>query len=567
MDRPPGGSAQPVEDMTGAWALRDLHEAVAGGLEAAQALLTAGEVALARRILGLGGPAGRTYARLAARSGALFRPGDLAGQGFEAPESTLAELAALDLVHGALPRRLRAGLLTADELRVALRALGQPTRGRRAELEERALAQPGWEPPAALRLAGRDLVRRLERLWLRGPWQDRSLLVRERVGVLRWPGFEPCPGPPPLRTRAQLLRMEALWAGALPAEPELTLAWIAAEPVAEEPGGPFDARRALRHHLAEQLRGLERAGEAARAAALYRAALVALPRGDLSLRLALALEAAGDRAGALAACEEGLAWARPAERLALGRTGRRLARALGRSWRAEAPLRAAAERELLLPAAAGAERRLRWGGEGLPIELACVAAVAPRAAIWGENTLWTTLFGLLFADLYGLPVPGMLPTRLLAGPLDLGTPAFAARRAGPVRARLEALGAGEGAALLARHHTRYAGCALAGVRWELAPLPQLVDVVEGLGPRALCAAVQLLLDQGWAAARGLPDLVVLPGPAVRLPGGLPAQLPEALLLAEVKGPSDSLRDEQRVWHDQLLAAGVRVELWRVKEQA
>ena len=65
---------------------------------------------------------------------------------------------------------------------------------------------------------------------------------------------------------------------------------------------------------------------------------------------------------------------------------------------------------------------------------------------------------------------------------------------------------------------------------------------------------------------GLPDLVVCPGPAVRLPDAFPSQLPEGLLLAEVKGPGDTLRDAQVVWIDHLLARGATVEVWKVERE-
>ncbi|MBW1877749.1 MAG: VRR-NUC domain-containing protein [Deltaproteobacteria bacterium] len=75
--------------------------------------------------------------------------------------------------------------------------------------------------------------------------------------------------------------------------------------------------------------------------------------------------------------------------------------------------------------------------------------------------------------------------------------------------------------------------------------------------------LETLLREGWRAARGLPDLVVLPGPRIRLPGAMPSRLGEGLVLAEVKGPTDSVRDEQAAWFDRLLGAGAKVELWQV----
>ena len=59
------------------------------------------------------------------------------------------------------------------------------------------------------------------------------------------------------------------------------------------------------------------------------------------------------------------------------------------------------------------------------------------------------------------------------------------------------------------------------------------------------------------------DLVILPGPDVSLPRGHPRRLPPGLVAAELKGPTDALRDHQADWLDTLSAAGVAVELWEI----
>ena len=65
-------------------------------------------------------------------------------------------------------------------------------------------------------------------------------------------------------------------------------------------------------------------------------------------------------------------------------------------------------------------------------------------------------------------------------------------------------------------------------------------------------------------SRGLPVLLIIPGPAVRLEGCLPTRLDRGGLIVELKGPTDSTRDAQAVWFDRLLVAGARVELWEVR---
>ena len=89
-------------------------------------------------------------------------------------------------------------------------------------------------------------------------------------------------------------------------------------------------------------------------------------------------------------------------------------------------------------------------------------------------------------------------------------------------------------------------------------------LVHGLAPEACVEIFDTFLRDGRKASAGLPDLVVLPGPSVRIPSLFPKRLPEELVVVEVKGPGDAVRDAQKVWFDRLLRCGVRVELWRVE---
>jgi hypothetical protein len=148
----------------------------------------------------------------------------------------------------------------------------------------------------------------------------------------------------------------------------------------------------------------------------------------------------------------------------------------------------------------------------------------------------------------------------LAGPLDLWTPAFAARRP-QVRQAIAEVRAGDAVRLVATADALWRGTRLSGASWSLSP-ELLAEVAGALPPEALAMALERLADQG-DAARGLPDLVVLPGPETRIPNCFPSRIPPGLLLAEVKGPGDQLRAEQRVWADRLLAAGAHVEWWFV----
>jgi len=187
---------------------------------------------------------------------------------------------------------------------------------------------------------------------------------------------------------------------------------------------------------------------------------------------------------------------------------------------------------------------------------------AGRRVVACEGAWIRSLLVLLLGEILFLPVPGALPVPRLPGPLDLGTPAFAARRARAVFALLEAVDRGE-----APHRIRAAGARWEGVlvRGYSRPDPEgLAATAEALGPAGVRALVTPLLQRGFRAAAGLPDLIVLGGPSVRLDAH-PSRLPPGPRFVEVKGPGDTLREGQRVWIDRLLRAGLPVEVWRVQE--
>jgi Fanconi-associated nuclease 1 len=177
-------------------------------------------------------------------------------------------------------------------------------------------------------------------------------------------------------------------------------------------------------------------------------------------------------------------------------------------------------------------------------------------AIHSENWLWTSIFSLVFRDIYWLPVPGMLPGPYLLGPLDLGTPAFYQNRAEAIDTRLAQL--------------RDQGIVVFLTGWQNETLAGLVDAEAALRvasrlPAGLVARIlERLAREGWASARGLPDLLIFGG-GHRVEGLIPPTLAPGVSLAEVKGPTDSLQDSQRVWLQYLRDGQENVELWHVTD--
>jgi hypothetical protein len=547
---------------SGDWVLADVQAVVAQVLASDGAILSAGEAVLARRVLTLEGPAGRLWARLLGRKPAVFRVSRLAYSHVPDVPAALATLRTLDLVHVAVPEARQLVCYTVAELKGICRREGLSAAGRRAALEERLAGCRGWAREPVVWVACRGLLRRLEALCFQDTWQDRSVWLLDRLGVARSMAYPLTTREPAFARRRDFLAWAAPVSAEIPAEGLAS----ALEQLAPRPRWQrrLCLRRRLERHLEARTRALERDGQAARAAALYQRLLQAgaTDPGRVAARLALTLEAAGEPEQGLSAARRWRDQAGPVQGLALDRLGRRLARRGRGRWAPDPPLRTPPERHLRLWLAPAGGARPLWGEPPLPVEQA-VARTVPRAVLSAENALWTTLSGLMLFELFWLPVPGMLPRAHLHGPLDLGTPDFAAHRRAALDARLAAIAGGAGLGLL-RAAWAHHGVRVRGVHWDAWSLGALEACVAGVGGPALALILRRLAEEGWAAATGLPDLAVLPGPACRLDHAFPARLGPGLVLAEVKGPNDTVRDGQAVWFDRLLRAGAQVELWRVE---
>lgn len=499
-------------------------------------LLTAGELCVARAILGLSPPACELYARLTLRQGAVFRVASLRYD-IDVPVAA-AELVTSGLAHANVPDDLCLEAFDVPALADACRRLGLATQGTRGELETR-LGGRRWRDEAVLLVSHPRLLARLERLCFGRTRLDRTSLVVERLGGLRWATYPLTGGRGLHGSRAAMALWERARAGAWADQEE------AARVALDGPrtGGLDPWRYAVDAVLAAKpssavLGRLVAHGAAARP------------------RWALALEAEGAVTAALEACEVGLALGTPEERVALARTGKRLARKLRASW-APVVQHAPIERVVRLQPAGRRAGRPLWRVEGraLTVEAAVLAlpALRARGAVHAENELWTTLYALCLSDLYWLPVPGMLPAPRRDGPVDVGTPGFAERRRDAVRARLTAV--------------EDLGTAVFSARWQgerLAGLsPDMVPVVASIPAGVARVVLERLLAEGWSAARGLPDLWIPPGAAVRQQDILPAVIGEAPLLVEVKGPGDAVQDSQQAWFNVFGEAGIQQELWHV----
>lgn len=510
----------------------DLRTAIRWALDREAPLFAAGELVVLSRMLALGDDAAELYARLTLRVGAVFR---VAGLDYAcATAEALRELDEAGLVSAVVPDRLAIVAFTADALRGACRRLRLPTTGNRSTLEARLLGT-AWRHESVVLVLHRGLLARVERL---GGF-DRAMAPMERIVGVRWADYAPTRGAGAFATRRALDTYERARAGELAPEEALAIAQAGPPPWGKS---PFSA-----------------ALEAVLAANPDADTLAALPGcGLLHVR---SLEAEGRLAEALTRCRQGDP--DPETALALARTGKRLARSLRAPWPPIPVLREPPRRRVWLPRAPASptDPRPRWlvGGQPMAIEAAAVALVteAGRTALHSENWLWTSAFALVFRELYWLPIAGRLPTAHRSGPLDLGTPAFYLARREAAEAALARLEAES----IAPFAAAWSGERLDGLVRAEVSLP----VLAALDGPFVAAVLRRMVHEGWAAARGLPDLLVLPGGEARLADAVPGKLPSSAFFAEIKGPTDSVRDGQRRWHHELLGASICVELWDVSE--
>lgn len=550
--------------------LTDLHEVVGLGLDHGRALLTADELAVADRILSLRGPPGRLYARLTVRKPSVFRVDELAAPGVDDPHRAVDVLVRHGLLADGATWAERIEVSTRPTLAQWCRLRGVPRSGRKAALQARLVdvadvpATQRWT-----RVGHRGLVRRLERLAFLDKEPDRGVLVAARRGHVAWPDYTCTDGPPVFADRRALVTWEALWDAMLGGRLTTEAALLALELGAGRAPGRLSLERRLVDHVRDAADALGRADRADEGLALLDALvgrggvpaeLVAMDRSRLHERAARPLDA-------LAVLDAARDVDRPALRLAIHRSGRRLARATRRSWAPDPPLREARRRSLAMPAGEGRGPRPTWRVDDREylVEDAVVAMLrqAGRAAVRCEGGLIRTLFVLLFADALFLPVHGALPVPRLSGPLDLGRPDFAPRRPDAVAEILAAVSRGEAPTRIDAACAAWRGVRLGGVSRSLDTPEPLVAAAHALGPAGLHTVLEPLLAHGWRATRGLPDLLVLDGPGVVLHAH-PSRLPAGGRLVEVKGPGDTLRDGQRIWHDRLVRAGVPVETWDIR---
>ncbi|KIJ69190.1 hypothetical protein HYDPIDRAFT_144969 [Hydnomerulius pinastri MD-312] len=153
-----------------------------------------------------------------------------------------------------------------------------------------------------------------------------------------------------------------------------------------------------------------------------------------------------------------------------------------------------------------------------------------------ETRVIAMLFGLLFWDIIFTSIPGAFETPYQTAPLDIAEDSFYHSRKDLMEKRLFDIEAGEAVNIIQHVDSmhRASGTWCVGVRWDLFSSQDLVDIVTCIGGKALSVICRILCEDYASRGSGGPDLFLWN--------------PEkgSCKFAEVKGPGDTLQENQRV---------------------
>jgi len=172
-----------------------------------------------------------------------------------------------------------------------------------------------------------------------------------------------------------------------------------------------------------------------------------------------------------------------------------------------------------------------------------------------EGRIVTTLFGLLFWDIIFAPIPGAFETPYQTAPLDIFEDTFYLSREEIIEARLDEICEGKARTIIERvdNEHRQRGTWCLGVRWELFPKQDLLEIAECFSGETLACLCRVLCEDYAQRGSGVPDLFLW-------------NLSEKhCKFVEVKGPGDKLQENQKLWIDVMQRAEVTVEVCYVEE--
>ncbi|KAH8117012.1 VRR-NUC domain-containing protein [Phellopilus nigrolimitatus] len=173
-----------------------------------------------------------------------------------------------------------------------------------------------------------------------------------------------------------------------------------------------------------------------------------------------------------------------------------------------------------------------------------------------EASIVSTIWGLLFWDILFSSVPGAFETPYQSAPLDIASECFFFARKDAIEERLLEIKNGKAPEILGATDDKYRenNTMCVGVRWNDYKKQDLVEIATCIGGVGLSVVCRLFCEDYGGRHSGIPDLIVW-----RMRDRLAK-------FVEVKGPGDNLSENQKVWIDVLLQAGINVEVCRVTER-
>ncbi|MEH0155197.1 VRR-NUC domain-containing protein [Limibacter armeniacum] len=176
--------------------------------------------------------------------------------------------------------------------------------------------------------------------------------------------------------------------------------------------------------------------------------------------------------------------------------------------------------------------------EGLNVEAIALNSYQQDGyeGFYAENLLWGGLFGLLFWDIIFMPIPNVFFNPFQRGPKDLFSENFREKRTEQIKKRLVEVASNNQLSVTIRQcYEEKFNTANYFVSWKRADLEQFVKIVEWVPREHLVAILSRMADNLREFRSGFPDLMLF------------GKEKGDYLLAEVKGPGDQLRPNQKRW--------------------
>jgi len=177
-------------------------------------------------------------------------------------------------------------------------------------------------------------------------------------------------------------------------------------------------------------------------------------------------------------------------------------------------------------------------------------ALAP--AFYVENSLFTSLVGLLCWDAIFAPIPGAFFHHFHVGPIDLESPDFRALREEQFDTAIRRLHDGSYAEFIRQMYALKRGIASPFVRWGAIDSALLEVALRCIPAEHLKVCCDWILEDVRENTAGFPDLMQF----------YPHE--RRYRMIEVKGPGDRLQDNQKRWFDRCAEHHLPIEVIHVR---